>query len=351
VTKIPVVIDTDMGFDDWMAILYLLNSPKVSVEAITVDCAGETYCPQGAVNATKLLKLAGKAYVPVYYGEEPKFTLPYQFPPVIRDGATSMQVPGFEALPATDRYGPNAAQALEEMVSVAAEQGRALTILSIGTATNLADALNRVSNSGDTARIDRFFRGIAMIYKGGGAVGEAEGAYLTNNNIPGNIAIPGIFQSDNTTAEWNIYANAPSTDSLFRSGLPVTLVTVNLSDQVAITEQSYDRLSDSAKTPSAEFVAADIISNIDEQGGWDKAELDYWDPSVVVAAVNPDLVTTQYANVLACVDVSSDKAIHGTTFVHSRCELVEGGSGNIAVYTGIDVDGFYNEFIDTLNRE
>ena len=43
----PVIIDTDMAADDWMAILYLLNRPDVSVAAITVSGTGEAHCEPG----------------------------------------------------------------------------------------------------------------------------------------------------------------------------------------------------------------------------------------------------------------------------------------------------------------
>jgi len=44
---IPVIIDSDMNSDDWMAILYLLNDPGYSVKAITVVGTGFTYCDAG----------------------------------------------------------------------------------------------------------------------------------------------------------------------------------------------------------------------------------------------------------------------------------------------------------------
>ena len=90
---VPVLLDTDMGFDDWMSLLYLLNNSKVELKGISVDCTGETRCPEGAKNATKLLNLSGNASVPVFYGEVPGRTLPWQFPKMIRDGATAMAAP------------------------------------------------------------------------------------------------------------------------------------------------------------------------------------------------------------------------------------------------------------------
>src|SRR3990167_6494880 len=76
------IIDTDMGFDDWMAVLYLLKQP-VPIDAITIDCQGETRCPQGAINAEKLTHLA-KRDVPIAYGKITPAS-DYHFPNAIRD--------------------------------------------------------------------------------------------------------------------------------------------------------------------------------------------------------------------------------------------------------------------------
>ncbi len=116
-----------------MAILHLLNSDKVSIEAITVDCAGETHCPDGAINATRLLTLAGRGDIPVYYGHQPETTVPYPFPLMIRKGATEMAVPGFTDLPASKKYSDGAPRELERRLVEAGDRGEPLTIIFIGT--------------------------------------------------------------------------------------------------------------------------------------------------------------------------------------------------------------------------
>jgi inosine-uridine nucleoside N-ribohydrolase len=47
----PVIIDTDMDANDWMAILYLLTRLDVSVAAITVTGTGEAHCEPGIKEA------------------------------------------------------------------------------------------------------------------------------------------------------------------------------------------------------------------------------------------------------------------------------------------------------------
>ena len=53
----PIILDTDMSPDSWMAILYLAQCPDVALEAITVAGTGESHGSRGARNALDLLAL------------------------------------------------------------------------------------------------------------------------------------------------------------------------------------------------------------------------------------------------------------------------------------------------------
>ena len=64
-----VIIDTDPGVDDAMAILLALNSPELKVEALTV-VPGNVNAAQGLENALKLVSLAGRCDVPVVAGAQ-----------------------------------------------------------------------------------------------------------------------------------------------------------------------------------------------------------------------------------------------------------------------------------------
>lgn len=344
----PVIVDTDMGFDDWMAILYLLNNPNVDVKAITVDCAGETYCPAGAINATRLIEIAGKnkSMIPVFYGSEPVSTLDYQYPTLIRYGASTMQVKDFSKYKGLPFYTDNAPAHLYHMIKEAGINNTPLTLISIGSATNYAHTLQLAKQYNDPD----FGKGIKQFIKGGGAVGKVKDGEITNKHINGNINIPTIFKSNNKTAEWNIYPNAEAASQLITSGFPITMVPLNLTSHVPITQTSYDELKAQAKSPLAKFVVQVIIDNIEVQGGWGTAKLEYWDPAVVVSALNPQLVTEKYSDVPMCVDTSNNK-YHGTTYVNidNKCTKLNAPIGNVDVYTKIPKESFVKAFVDVLN--
>ncbi|MFC1748619.1 nucleoside hydrolase [Pseudomonadota bacterium] len=342
----PVIVDTDMGFDDWMAILYLLNNPKVDVKAITVDCAGETYCPGGAINAARLIEIAGKEMIPVFYGSEPISTLDYQYPTLIRYGASTMQVKGFSKYKGLPFYTDNAPAHLYHMIKEAGKNDTPLTLISIGSATNYAHTLQLAKQYNDPD----FSKGIKQFVKGGGAVGKVKDGVITNKHIVGNINIPTIFQSKNKTAEWNIYPNAEAASQLITSGFPITLVPLNLTGHVPITQSSYEELKAQANSPLAKFVVQVIIDNVTVQGGWGTAKLEYWDPAVVISALNPQLVTEKYLDVEMCVDTRNNK-YHGTTYVNSdeKCTELNAPIGFVNVYTKIPKKSFVTEFVDVLN--
>src|SRR5437660_5051899 len=64
-----IIIDTDPGTDDALAILLALNSPELQVEAITV-VPGNVTAEQGLANALRLVSLAGRCDVPVAGGAQ-----------------------------------------------------------------------------------------------------------------------------------------------------------------------------------------------------------------------------------------------------------------------------------------
>ena len=86
-----IIIDTDMAIDDWPAILYLLNKPRISVAAITVTGTGEAHCAQGITNALKLVETfrSVKEYSSCLWPRSPLDGY-HVFPALWRQGANSL---------------------------------------------------------------------------------------------------------------------------------------------------------------------------------------------------------------------------------------------------------------------
>ncbi len=86
-----VIIDTDAGSDDLMAIAFLLSRPDIHVEAITI-VNGMAHVQAGARNVLRLLELAGRSDIPVYAGRETPLSGNVEFPAEWRH--TSDNLPG-----------------------------------------------------------------------------------------------------------------------------------------------------------------------------------------------------------------------------------------------------------------
>jgi inosine-uridine nucleoside N-ribohydrolase len=138
VAQTPVIIDTDAGSDDLMAIAFLLSRKDVKIEAITI-VDGLAHVPAGASNVLRLLQLAGATGVPVYPGSEEPLERTAPFPAEWR--RTSDTLPGVK-LPAVSRK-PEKRRAADFLVERLAATGRPVSILALGPLTNLGDAFRR----------------------------------------------------------------------------------------------------------------------------------------------------------------------------------------------------------------
>ena len=132
----PVVVDTDTGIDDALALIYLLGHPLAEVVEITA-VYGNTHVESAVSNIARVLRLVGRDDIPVSQGA----AHPLVRPPTIGD-----HVHGADGLGDLwhDRPGPNALTgrpAAERIVELAAEQPGRLDLLALGPLTNLAEAL------------------------------------------------------------------------------------------------------------------------------------------------------------------------------------------------------------------
>jgi len=312
-----VIIDTDMGSDDWMAITWALNqhaNDKIKIIAITVCTDGEAISTadnnyKGAANASRIVDLIKRCYpqknfnIPVYLGK-PEIHSPYpivpknipiskgvgsgqtfkgsgevynnfNFPLIIRVPATAMAISGFttntkDPLESTFSFVPDTTPTADQEIynlligAKGVPLNSKIVILSIGTATNIAQALD-YAKSKDA--VSAFKMGIKMIYKGGGAFGytclgsKMQVPKPVNTNLSGNIPIYGCYKSNNKTAAWNIYASADAMQYILDAELPVTFVPLNISNKAPITKvnwQSIQNLGGIHHPPLAQIEEIDL---------------------------------------------------------------------------------------------
>jgi inosine-uridine nucleoside N-ribohydrolase len=308
----PVFVDTDMGSDDWVALLYLLQRTDISVQTITVSGTGLAHCNPGVANASGLAALAGQADLPVACGRETPLEGEVAFPPDWRTAVDTFLGTGL-TLPEgkNPAAGKTAVELLTAAISSSPEKA---TILVIGPLTNLADLLLSYPDVKNN---------IAGIYVMGGAV-----------HTPGNLAstIP-----DNQVAEWNIFIDPHAAKIVFDAGIPLTLVPLDATNQAPVTEDFLAALQASRLTPEASWIS-DLYNNARSHflsGG------EYlWDPLTAEILTDESLATYEQDTLCVIVEAGSQR---GQTQVKDGCPSVR-------VALTVDTGRFQQMLLEALNN-
>ena len=130
-----IIIDTDPGIDDSLAILLALASPEVKLEGLTVvhgNCSAE----QGTINALSILELAGAGHVPVLTGCD----LPLAQPSLLAPETHGGQGLGYASLPSPQNQA-RAGHAVDFLIEQIMSNPGEITLVAIGPLTNVAMAL------------------------------------------------------------------------------------------------------------------------------------------------------------------------------------------------------------------
>jgi pyrimidine-specific ribonucleoside hydrolase len=309
--KRTVVVDTDMAADDWIAIVYLLQRPDVTVRGITVTGAGEAHCAPGVRHALRLAALAGQEGIPAACGRDTPLGGNHAFPDRWRESADAL-------LGLTLPAGQDPASgltAVELLASVIQSSSDKVSLLTLGPLTNVAEALQEYPSLAED---------IEMIYIMGGAV-----------NVPGNVGASGVG-IDNNVAEWNIYIDPVAANLVLRSGMPVTLVPLDATNHAPVTARFYRRLAKNHTTPEATFVF-DVLTQQKEfidSGGYY-----FWDPLAAAILTDESLAAIQTLGL--CV-VEREGSESGRTKAGEGCPQVR-------VAFSADAGGFEQTLLEILN--
>lgn len=257
-----ILIDTDAGSDDLMAIAFLLSQKGVKIDAITV-ANGLAHPQAGARNVARLLELAGRNDVTVFAGRSEPLRGNAEFPAEWRKIAD--ELPGVTLPPLQRR--PEARPAADYLVERLKRQDGPVRILALGPLTNLAEVLKREPSTASA---------IQEIVIMGGAV-----------HVPGNLADGDVLHTSNKTAEWNIFVDPMAARIVFRSGIRIRLIALDATNTVPINAEFLRDFESHARTPLGRFVVQVLRSDHEaiEQGIFFA-----WDPLAAVALLYPGVV-------------------------------------------------------------
>jgi inosine-uridine nucleoside N-ribohydrolase len=218
-----VIIDTDPGVDDALALLLAMRSPELKIEAIT-PVAGNVPLELTLPNALRMVEIAGRADIPVAVGAKA---------PLMRRLVTAAYAHGENGLggavfpePKIHPVNQLAAELIRQIVRKFPGE---VTLLTIGPLTNIATALNLDPELAGMVR--------AIVMMGGSLSG-------------GNIT---------PAAEFNIYVDPEAARIVFQSGIPITMVGLDVTRKTSLTEE-HQRQLQAGQNPVSQ-AAATIARN------------------------------------------------------------------------------------------
>ncbi len=308
---LPIIIDTDPGQDDAVAILLALASPELEVLGITA-VAGNVPLALTQVNARKICELAGRPDIKVYAGA---------IRPLLRPLVTAEHVHGRTGLdgpvlpePTMPLQQTHAVDFLVE--TLMSREAGTVTLCVLGPMTNIALAIIREPRI--ASRIGRI---VAM---GGG--------FFEGGNVT-------------PTAEFNIYVDPHAARAVFDADIPITLIPLDCTHQALTTHLRVEKFR-RMKNNSGPAIAAmvDFFERFDENKyGTDGGPLH--DPCVIAWLLAPELFRSADVNV--AIECESELTMGMTVIDWWK---VTNRKPNAIVCRSLDADGFFGMLTERIAR-
>jgi pyrimidine-specific ribonucleoside hydrolase len=296
-----IVLDTDPGHDDAIALLLALASPELEVVGVTTVSGNQTL-EKTTANALKVLEFVDRTEIPVHVGAAR---------PIVRDQWAAAHVHGETGLDGPDLPDPTTSPAEGHAVDFLAEQlekNDDLVLVPVGPLTNVGLLLAK--HPGIEERIGR----IVLM---GGAIAE------------GNVT---------PAAEFNIWADPEAAHRVFTSGVDLTMVGLDVTHKALLKPDKVKELREGSRVGALVGELYDFYHGHHERMyGWEGSPVH--DALAVAHVVNERFLTTEDRYVQ--VDIGPEPG-RGRTYVDLWKRTGQAPNAHV----GVDVDG--PAFIDVL---
>jgi len=302
-----IILDCDPGHDDAIALFLAAGSDAIDVKAVTT-VAGNQTLEDTTRNARQLLTLIDRADIPVGRG---------MGRPLVRDLTIAPEVHGESGLDGPDM--PEAAVDLDDRHGVdllidTVKENDGITLVPVGPLTNVADALRREPT---------IVEGIDEIVLMGGAVAEG-------NKTP--------------SAEFNIYVDPEAARTVFESGLPLTMVGLDVTHESRVAPEEVERFRSMDNRVST--VVAELLDFAGQyyRDTYGYAGYPIHDAVAVAQVIDDAIVETEEMR----VDVETNGEFTAGRTVCDVIGVVEERGPNAAVGVGLDRDAFMDELMAVI---
>src|SRR5687768_6905811 len=305
-----ILIDTDPGIDDALAILLALASPEVEIEGITT-IHGNCSVDQATINALAVLELAHAKGVAVAKG----FPIPLVQPSLLAAETHGDTGLGYAKL--LEPHGkPEVQHASDFLIEKIMSNPGELTLVAIGPLTNVAFAIRK-----EPRIIDAVKETIIM----GGTI-----------QYPGNAS---------PLAEYNVFVDPHAAHMVYHSGMRITLVPLDVTYQCIFSTEDMKRLQKNP-SPISRFIDDSTRFYMEFHDEYQKiAGCAINDPLALALTFAPELC--DYQALYVDVDISGGVAM-GTTFadVHGLTKK----PANMKIALGVRARDFMELFLERMEK-
>ncbi len=302
--KIPILIDTDPGHDDALAMLLLLKSELFAVKAVTT-VAGNSTIENVTNNARYILDLIGSR-VPLFSGSSK---------PLVRDLIQAV-VHGESGLDgaSVERKETLSANAVDKIISIVRENPYEISIVVLGPQTNIAKAFIK------DPELPKYVKQLVIM---GGAI-----------KVPGN---------KNRVAEFNVFVDPEAADIVFRAPVKKVLVPLDVCNDIVLQMSDFDQLEGSniyepIKNMMEKYIVG-ITNNEKVKGAL------MYDPLAAYYLINPSAYKTKLADIM--VETQSELT-RGMTVMDRR--IWGEKKCNVDLVTSVQREVFVRDFIQILKK-
>jgi purine nucleosidase len=270
-----IIIDTDPGVDDALTFLLALASPEIKFEALTTT-QGNVTIDKATRNALSVLELAHASHIPVAAGSMFPLIQPLRASASVhgQSGIGNSQLPEPHAKPVPQH-------AVDYLIERVLAEPNEISIFPIAPLTNIAMAIRKEP---------RFGKAVKELVIMGGAIQEG-----------GNMS---------PLAEFNIFVDPHAAHIVFHSGIPITLIPLDVTHKCLLKQEHVDRLM-KINSPVSRFIrdALEVYLKFSHEHGFAGSALH--DPLTLATILAPELLTLKEYYV--DVDISGGVSM-GKTF-------------------------------------
>ena len=264
--KKKIILDCDPGHDDAVAIM--LAAANETIEILGITCVGgNTTLENAKLNALKICSLINKTSIPIYAGAAKPLKYDWVTAAHVH-GKRGLDIEGNEPIKIKENYNIQDINAIDYIIDTCLSQNDPIYLCPTGPLTNIALSLKKEPLIKNKIKEIVFMGGVAM-------------------NL-GNIT---------PVAEFNIYVDPHAADIVLNSGIPLTMMGLDVTHKVMVNDQIINEIERNGNISSTFFAELMKFYSKFHRNLYKINESPLHDPCVIAYLIEPSLFKGKFVNV------------------------------------------------------